>query len=738
MAISDITGTNGKGGYRWTFFQAGGVDQVMLRTAADLANIPELDLKLWMTLSMPTTGLEFDPLTAQLIDTDKDGRIRPPELVAAIRWAQGAFNDLGDITKGGSKVALAAIRDPGLVSAARRVLSDLGKPDAAEITVEDVAAHAKTLGTNKLNGDGVVTPDLAEDATTRKALEDILGVMGGVMDRSGKPGLDQATVDAFFTQAEALIAWANTAETDKTKAPLGLDATLAALEAVKAVKPKLEDYFARCRLAAFDPRAVAALNREEKEYLALTAKDLTITAQEIACLPLARVGAGLPVPFDTSLNPAWSGPMSAFVAKAMPLVGAGRTALSEEDWGALQAKLAPFEALLAAKPPTKAEALGLARLRELVKGSSKAALNALIQKDLSLSGDYAQLASLDKLTRFQRDLYELITNYVNFADFYGRTWSVFQSGTLYFDARACDLCVEVTDPGKHATLASLSGAYLAYCDVTRPGGQKKTIVAVITDGDSDNLMVGRNGVFYDRKGQDWDATVTKIVANPISVREAFWMPYKKLIRFIEEQVAKRAQAAEAESLAKMSDSATKIATADQAKPAAAPPKKLELGTIALIGTAIGGISALVGGFLQALFGLGFWLPLGVAGVIMLISGPSMILAWLKLRQRNLAPILDANGWAINTKARVNVPFGASLTQLAKLPAGSTKLLDDPFAEKKRPWKSYILLLVLAGLGYAWWVGSLDGYLPQGLRHVTPSVGLSGPGGVEPAQPAPQP
>ena len=62
-------------------------------------------------------------------------------------------------------------------------------------------------------------------------------------------------------------------------------------------------------------------------------------------------------------------------------------------------------------------------------------------------------------------------------------------------------------------------------------------------GDSDNLMVGRNGVFYDRQGRDWDATITKVVDNPISLREAFFAPYKKFIRMIEEQVAKRAAAA---------------------------------------------------------------------------------------------------------------------------------------------------------------------------------------------------
>ncbi|MFN2352759.1 MAG: hypothetical protein ABR497_12525, partial [Kiritimatiellia bacterium] len=79
---------------------------------------------------------------------------------------------------------------------------------------------------------------------------------------------------------------------------------------------------------------------------------------------------------------------------------------------------------------------------------------------------------------------------------------------------------------------------------TRHDQPARAIVAVITDGASDNLMVGRNGLFYDRQGRDWDATITKIVSNPISIREAFWLPYKKFVRFIEEQIAKRAQAAD--------------------------------------------------------------------------------------------------------------------------------------------------------------------------------------------------
>jgi hypothetical protein len=142
----------------------------------------------------------------------------------------------------------------------------------------------------------------------------------------------------------------------------------------------------------------------------------------------------------------------------------------------------------------------------------------------------------------------ILRNFVNFSDFYdgSKRDGVFLAGTLYLDGRAFSLTVPVSDAGKHGALAAMSSAYLAYCDCKRAGATR-TIAAVLTNGDADNVFVGRNGIFYDRDGKDWDATVTKIIANPISVREAFWTPYKKLVRVIEDQVTKRASEAEAKS-----------------------------------------------------------------------------------------------------------------------------------------------------------------------------------------------
>jgi hypothetical protein len=706
--------------HAWKFFTAGGVNQVAFRSGADLANLDQLDQKLWVALAVPTRGIEFDSKTLDHIDTDKDGRIRPPELLAAVKWAQTSFATLDDLLKGGDSVPLAAIQDTVLAATARRILENLGKPAANAIALADVADTAKIFAATRFNGDGIVPADAASDDATKQAIEDLIATVGSLPDRSGKPGVNQAKLDQFIAEAQAFSDWQAKAEADPaTILPLG-DATAGAAAAIKAVKMKVDDYFARCRLAAFDSRATAPMNRAETEFVALALKDLTVGSEDIAKLPLAHIAPARPLPLTEGVNPAWQGALENLCASAVgPLLEYGKKTLTEGDWSALQSMVAPHNAWAAAKPATSVEKLGLARVRELLAGAAKAAVAALIAQDTALEAEFKQIGSVEKLVLFQRDLVKLLNNSVSFAEFYGRRGSIFQAGSLFLDARACHLCIEVVDAGKHAALAGLSGAYLAYCDVTRSGGAKKTIVAVFTDGDSDNLMVGRNGVFYDRKGQDWDATITKVVANPISVREAFWSPYKKFVRMIEEQIAKRAAAADAESQAKVGSAATAVAQVDKLKAdPKAPPQKLDLGTIALIGTAIGGISAMVGALLDKLLGLGPWLPLGVLGLVFLISGPAMLLAYMKLRQRNLAPILDANGWAINTKAKMNVPFGSALTHVAKLPANAERSLDDPYAEKPNPWKARLTLLAIVVLGYCWFIGKLDNYLPEPVKYKT--------------------
>jgi hypothetical protein len=708
-------------GHKWHFFRAGGVDQVSIRTGADLLALPDLDQKLWVALAMPSKGVDIEPRTLDLLDHDKDGRVRVADVLDAVSWIGATWKSADDVLKGGDSVALSAIKAPEVLAAAKRILADLGKPDATTIALDEVTAVVKAFADTRFNGDGVIIPATAgDDAEIVRTIEEVLAGMGGVDDRSGKPGIDLPRTLGFFADVDKLAAWI---EAGSDHRALG-ETTAAAAAALAAVKPKIDDYFARCQLVAFDARAAAGLNGQEADFVALGGKTLSVASEDVARLPLAKIEAGKALPLKGAVNPAWAAALATFAETAVkPIVGA-RDSLTADDFAKVVDKLAGWVTWQASRPATAADKLDLARIQALATGAQRTKIKELIATDQALEGEYGAIASVEKLLRLQRDFGRVLRNFVNFSDFYSKRDGAFQHGTLYLDGRSFKLVVPVADAARHGALANMSASYLAYCDCVR-GPDKQQIAVAITNGDADNVFVGRNGVFYDRAGEDWDATITKIIANPISVREAFWSPYKKLIRMVEEQISKRAGDADAKAGAKLEGAATKVATVDQkpatdpaaaaaatAAPAAPAKKGLDIGIIAVISLAIGAVVGALAGLIAMLVGMGVWMPLGVVALLLAISGPSMLLAWMKLRQRNLGPILDANGWAINTRARVNVAFGAALTDLAVLPKGSSRSFDDPFADKQRPWKLYIAIVTVLVLGASWYAGKLDRYLPK--------------------------
>ncbi len=698
--------------HTWKFFPTGGLDQVALTSAADLLNLESLDQKLWVALSCPVKGLELDEATLKLIDTDGDGRIRVPELLAAIKWTAPRLKDVGGLLQGADGLPLGAINDATpegkiVLASAKQVLANLGAKDAAVITVADSSNTAKIFAASALNGDGVIPPEATDDAGVQALIKDIIACFGGEKDRTGSVGVTAPQIATFFSDLAAYATWVSQSAA-KDIAVLG-EATDAAVAALKAVRPKVEDYFGRCRLAAFDGRAAGALNRAETEYLAIAAKDLKITADEVAGFPLARIEGGRALPLLEGVNPAWAAALATLHRAAVgPVFGAAKTSLTEADWAALNAKFAPYETWLGGKAGSAVEKLGLARIKEILAGPGRAALDALVARDRALEPEFKAISDVDRLTHYYRDMRALLHNFVNFADFYSRDrWAVFQAGTLYLDSRSSELCIRVDGP---SPLAAMSKIYLAYCQCTRPGGATMTIAACFTQGASDFLFVGRHGIFYDRQGRDWDAVITSIVENPISLRQAFWSPYKKFVRVIDEMAAKRAAAADVaanDRLGKVADKAVDAAAnaaaqsaVQAAQPAPPPPpKKIDVGVVAALGVAVGAIGGAIATVSAKVALLSWWqVPLVLLGIILAISLPAVIIAWLKLRQRTLGPILDANGWAINGRVKINIPFGTKLTDVATLPPGAQRSLDDPYEDKdaaRRRRLIWVLLLVLA-------------------------------------------
>lgn len=702
--------------HQWQFFRSGGFDQVRLDRISDWQALAELDQKLWAALACPTQGLEFDARTLAYIDADGDGRVRVPEVLAAVKWALSVLKQ-PEVLLSADALPLAAINEQHpegakLLASAREIVANLGKT-SHQLSVDDTADLGKIFPANRPNGDGIVPAELSDNAEVKQLIADVIATLGGETDRSGVAGVSQAKLDAFVAAAKAFVDWQRAG--GKTELPFGDDTAVHAA-ALANLRAKIDDYFVRCDLASYDTRAVTALNGSDADLAAIGSQLLNTDSAASEGLPLARIEAGRALPLSAGINPAWQAELDAL----KPLLDAvlGKTdSLSKAGWEAVKSKLAPYQTWQANKPESPVNALGGERLGAILSSTCAADLAALIIYDLDHADEAAEIVSVDKLVRYQRYLRVLLNNFVNFRDFFARKdKAVFQNGTLFIDGRSCDLVVRVNDAGKHGALAGLSRAYLLYCDcVRKKTGEKITVVAAVTAGDAGNLMVGRNGIYYDRAGNDWDATVSKIVENPISVREAFFTPYRRIARMISEQAQKFAaskdKAIEEKSAAGVTDATGKVTSGDKPAPAAPFDVAKFAGIFAAIGLAIGAIGTALAAVVSGFLALEWWqMPLAFAGVLLLISGPSMIMAWFKLRQRNLGPILDANGWAVNTMAKINIPFGTALTSVATLPAGSERALTDPYAEKRSRWPWLVLLLLLIAAGVLWYKGILQGWL----------------------------
>ncbi|MCR4578947.1 MAG: hypothetical protein K5681_01225 [Treponema sp.] len=689
------------------FMQNGGLIQAKISTIDDVLNLRDLDPKMWTALACPVQGLEFSEETLSILDTDKNGRVRQPEILEAVEFIRKYFSKPEIIMEKGDSIPLEALSEEAFacghspLASAKSVLEILGKTDAKEIKLEDLSVNDKLFAPNVLNGDGVLPAECVEDPDSASVVKDIITATGGSDDISGAKGINRAQLEEFFTNAKALKDWRDAGAKDDPKIFFLKEATDAAAKSFMAVKDKINDYYLRCSLINFDSSSKDIL-KTKTDTMFLDENGELYDLEHLALLPIALCEAGKPLPLDGSVNPAWRDAVASFKESVIkPLFEKDIASLSESNWRKIEDLFKPYEAWYKAMPENALSAIGLDRISEILEGGFEEKLSSLLSEEESRPPIALASVELKKMLLLRRDFVELLKNFVSFEEFYtlGEK-AIFQCGTLYLDGRACDLCVKVLDIAKHGTMAALSQCFLVYCDCTKRGNtdKKMQIAALISNGNTDNIIVGRNGVFFDREGGDWDATIVKIIENPVNIKQAFFSPYKKVMRLIQEKIAKAAADKENAVNGKLANAVNNPkAAASPADPNSMLPKKIDVGTIAAISVAISGITTLIVGIFTKLIELKWYLPLALVLILLLISLPSMILAYLKLRQRNIAPILDASGWAINGNTKISTVLGRSLTALPKKPAGAYLSSKDPFAVKGFPWKRCLLIIVILAL-----------------------------------------
>ena len=368
-------------------------------------------------------------------------------------------------------------------------------------------------------------------------------------------------------------------------------------------------------------------------------------------MPLVTEEPDKALPLKEHLNPKYLEAILDFAGKCVTPVLGERDALSRMEWKAVKAKFAAYRAWVQAKP-------------------------------VMSPGSKDELVEEERFLRYKLHLGSLLRNYVTMDDLYGYdTLAIFQTGVLRIDGREMNLCFHVDSEAAHSALVDKSNCCVIYLKLSRPADKAERLVcAVVTAGKVGTLYVGRNGVFYDRDGKDWEAVITKVVENQVSLAEAFWAPWKK----IGDGIAGAVKKFIGDKQAKATDSVQKGTESTQAGGAAMAS------SVAAIGIGIGMVGAAAASLMAAISSMPAWkIGVSVVVLVLLVSVPSMILAWFKLRKRDLGVILNACGWAINRPMHFSMKRAAAFTKCA----------PNPMA---KVWFAVLVLVLLALGALVWW------------------------------------
>ena len=380
-------------------------------------------------------------------------------------------------------------------------------------------------------------------------------------------------------------------------------------------------------------------------------------------MPLVTEAADVELPLRDHLNPKHLEAILAFASKCVTPVLGEKTVLTRLDWKAVKAAFAPYRAWIAAKPVASAPAK-----------------DALVEEE--------------KILRYKLHLGELLANYVTMDRLYSLgTPAIFQTGILRIDGKELSLCFHVDSEAAHSGLVGRSKCCVIYVKLTRPAeGATRQICAVVTAGTVAGLYVGRNGVFCDRDGKDWEAVITKVVEAEVSLAEAFWSPWRKLGESVAGIVKKFLGEKQAKSTALVS------------APTAAPAKEggaAMASSVAAIGIGVGMLGAAAASLMAVLSSMtALQIAGSVLGLILVISLPSVILTWFNLRRRDLGAILNACGWAVNREMRFSMRLARTFTKCAKGPS---------------LWPIFIVVALLFGAigGLSYWQSSRQAEAPAG-------------------------
>lgn len=672
-----------------------------IRTARDLERVLTLDKSLWIATSAPLSSLNGDKRFLELVDTDANGRIRTDEMLAAIRWILDRLADASGLPEGAGGIPLSAVNaehadGAACLATAQYVHEALHIENRESVDLKQLQAFRSSLESNVINGDGVIAADAAADSDVAAFINDILACLPGCEDRTGVRGISATDLGAFLQEARAWLAWAAQGDAAGPEAthvmPLGAQTT-AAYAALSAIREKVDGFFARCRVVWFDPAAAHHARVASQGALGALLDDAETVEAALSKAPLADPNPEGRLPLEGRLNPLYAVKVANLRTQTIePLLG-DLDVLTAEQWQRVKTSFAGHEAWLAAKKGASVEKLGAEKLKRYLEPRFAEGVRELLARDREVADRLSDLKLLEKLLLYHQGMMRLANNFVGLPELYSPdARALFELGSLVMDGRWFNFAVLAQNLNEHVECAKESNTFVLYVELSRADEtEKRTVVIPVTSGTSGTLRVGKRGVFFDVNGREYDARVVRIIENPVSFKETLLAPFKALGRLIVGKIEAISGSAQKELESTVSRTADQVQTgvqqtvreapeqtagaaaqqgAQAETPQAAQSNRRDL----LVGASVS-VAALSSAFAfitKTLAGLKISTILAAVVVgLVLVFLPSAIVAFLKLRKRDLSAILEGSGWAINVRMRLTRRQRAQFTRREPYPADAS-------------------------------------------------------------------
>jgi len=681
--------------------------QAVIKTAGDLRRAVELDEAHWAATNAPIDAIRSDPVMLRSIDAHGSGRITCATLADAVRWMFTVLSDDSGVTASSETLSLRSIstgnpQGKAVYDAARKMLRREASEQTDGVTLEQVRRIKARVESTPVSEAGVVIPTATQDSEVRRFITDAIDTVGAAPHPTGVAGLDRAGLERFLTEARAYLEWY-----DKGSLPPGVEKTAimplgpgtsAAYEALEAVRAKIDQYFAQCRAVALDERLAERIAGSLGDPADTDFRDPQAIERLLAEAPLAKPSADGQLKLDGRLNPYYAEPMERFTQLIVePVLGAGTKVLTANGWRRIGEFFAAHRRWLQDRLASKVASLGVERIRECLDERYAAAVRTLIDESAATALELDKIRLVERLILYQAHMIDLANNFIAFPHLYDpASRAMFEIGTLVMDARRFNLAVRVADRAAHERIAKHANMYLLYVQVTPADGRDPYLVAVpVTSGGKGNLCMGKRGVFIDLDGRESDAVVVGIIENPISLREALVSPFVRLGRILTGKIESLAARAEQ----KLDTTASSIT----ALPGAAAPKASGASRFAAGGMLMGAGVALAAlgsamAYITKTLAQTHWLAIviGILAAVLIVLLPTSLVAFLKLRRRDLSAILEASGWGINTTMRLTRSQSRFFTQQPAYPPGISGI-----ARVRRRW--LLVVLLAAGLAAGTWL-----------------------------------